>query len=268
MLANKMGLDLERIGGEIPGSETITEAEVTAYLEARGRTDSAQIRDVVDDAYPQTRQQRLLLVGGGLGAVQLLDSLSRIEGQRATVIVDDDPALRGKTVMGVPILGGFADIEALAKQNLFDAAVVSISTSIPVRERMWNKLQQLGIPGANIVDPTARVQRNAVLGSGNVVLAFCHIGSCTTIGNGNFFSPYVDIEHHCAVADFCTFGPGVMTSSLVKIGCRVKFGTGIFVEPKVAIGADSIVGSGAILTRDIPANSVVKTKLNYAVRPR
>jgi acetyltransferase-like isoleucine patch superfamily enzyme len=59
-----------------------------------------------------------------------------------------------------------------------------------------------------------------------------------------------------------------MMSSLVTVGARVKFGTGIFVEPKLTIGPDSIIGSGAILARDIPPNSIVKTKVNYSIRSR
>jgi sugar O-acyltransferase (sialic acid O-acetyltransferase NeuD family) len=200
--------------------------------------------------------------------VQVLDSLSRTEHQRATIIVDDNPALTDKTVLGVPILGGQQAIEDLYNRNLFDAAVVSVSTSITFRQRTHNMLAKLNIPLANVIDPSARVQRNAVLGVGNVILAYCHIGACARIGDGNFLSPYVDIEHHCEVRDFCTFGPGVMMSSLVSIGVRVKFGTGVFIEPKVAIGSDSIIGSGAILTQDIPPNSIVKTKVNYSLRPR
>jgi sugar O-acyltransferase (sialic acid O-acetyltransferase NeuD family) len=268
--ATKAGLDLKRVQVEILGAGTITEADVAAFLAQHdvGPSIGENGGDVVDDAYPNNRQQRLLIIGGGLGAVQVLDSLSRSEHQRATAIVDDNRNLRGKTVMGVPILGGQESIDVLFKQKLFDAAVVSVSTSIAFRQKMGEKLLQLNIPMANIIDPSARVQRNAVLGVGNVILAYCHIGACASVGNGNFFSPYVDVEHHCVVGDFCTFGPGVMMSSLVTVGARVKFGTGIFIEPKLTIGPDSIIGSGAILARDIPPNSIVKTKVNYSIRSR
>lgn len=271
LAVTKAGLDMKRLQIEIPGAETITEADIVAYMEQHGAGPSITEgggSDLVDDSYPRNRQQRLLIIGGGLGAVQVLDSLCRIEHQRATAIVDDTPGLVGKTLLGVPILGGQEAIEVLFKKNLFDAAVVSVSTSIAFRQRMDNMLRQVNIPMANIIDPSARVQRNAVLGVGNVILAYCHIGACTSIGNGNFFSPYVDVEHHCNVGDFCTFGPGVMMSSLVKIGARVKFGTGIFIEPELVVGSDSIIGSGAILTRDIPHNSIVKTKINYSIRSR
>jgi len=270
--ARKAGLNLEKLTTEIPGDGAITEAEIQDYVShAGGRKASASganVKDLVDEAYPGTRQQRLLLIGGGLGAVQVLDSLTRIEHQRATAIVDDNPDLQGKSLMGVPVLGGQNDIEALFAKKLFDAAVVSVSTSTSFRERMHEKLEQLKIPAANVIDPSARVQINAVLGTGNVILAFCHIGSCAVIGNGNFLSPYVDVEHHCVLGDFCTFGPGVMMSSLVNIGNGVKFGTGVFIEPKISIGSNSIVGSGAILVGNIPENSIVKTTMGYTVRPR
>jgi sugar O-acyltransferase (sialic acid O-acetyltransferase NeuD family) len=270
--ARKAGLDLEKLRAEVPGTGVITELDIQGYLQRCGRPTLApevsDASDTVDDVYVANRQQRLLIIGGGLGAVQVLDSLTRIENQRATAIVDDNPKLHGKTVMGIPVLGGREEIEALFRQELFDAGVVSVSTSIDFRQRMFEKLAQLGIPVANVVDPTSRVLMNAVLGVGNVILAYCHIGSCAVVGNGNFLSPYVDIEHHCRVGDFCTFGPGVMMSSLVTIGDCVKFGTGIFIEPKLSIGANSIIGSGAILARNIPENSIVKTRVSYTIRPR
>lgn len=269
ILAVNKRLDLNRLRAEIPGTGTINEAEVAAYLERGGAGSTGPgTQDLVDDVYPRQRRQRLLIVGGGLGAVQVLDSLSRIEHQRATAIIDDNGDLKGKTVLGVPILGGQEEIEGLFHKGLFDAVVISVSTSIEFRSRIAAKLSALNIPMANVIDPSARIQLNAELGVGNVVLAYCQIGSCAMIGNGNFLSPFVDVEHHCTVGDFCTFGPGVMMSSLVKVGSHVKFGTGIFIEPKLTIGADSIVGSGAILTRNIPPNSIVKTKANYTVRTR
>ena len=77
-------------------------------------------------------------------------------------------------VPGVPILGGQQVIEDLYKKNLFDAAVVSVSTSIPFRQRTHSMLVKLSIPLANVIDPSARVQRNAVLGVGNVTRILPH----------------------------------------------------------------------------------------------
>lgn len=43
----------------------------------------------------------------------------------------------------------------------------------------------------------------------------------------------------------------------VKIGDRVFIGYGAIIMPGVTIGENSIVGAGAVVTRDIPSNTVV-----------
>lgn len=43
----------------------------------------------------------------------------------------------------------------------------------------------------------------------------------------------------------------------IKVGSNVHIGTGVTVMPGVSIGSNCIIGVGAIVTRDIPDNSVV-----------
>ena len=43
----------------------------------------------------------------------------------------------------------------------------------------------------------------------------------------------------------------------VKIGDRVYIGYGAIIMPGVTIGEDAIVGAGAVVTRDVPSNTVV-----------
>ena len=78
------------------------------------------------------------------------------------------------------------------------------------------------------------------------------------IGNNNFLSAYTNIEHHNILGDHCTFGPGIFTSSRVKIDNHIKFGTGIFIEPGVSIGSDSIVSSGSVLVKNVDEKTIVK----------
>ena len=145
---------------------------------------------------------------------------------------------------------------------------ISVSTSIPFRERIFTAWQARGIPFANVIHPSAVVGMNVALGEGNVVMAFCHFGACATVGDNNFLSAYCSIEHHCVLGSHCSFGPAVVTSSRVQIGDGVRFGTGIAIEPGVAIGAGSIIASGLAITQNIPAQSLVKAKVGYTVRGR
>lgn len=312
LLAQRHRIDLAQVPA---AGDRITEADVLAYVEARGEGRGAapssgarpsgrkggdketgrqgeeatgvdgapaasnrqvssistdQVRDLVDDRYPAARVQRLLIVGGGNGAVQIIDALARIPQQRAVAIMDDDAALHGKMVAGVPVVGAIDDaraVEMLAAGEI-DAAVISVSTSIPFRARTFSAWKALGIPFANVIHPSAVVGMNVAWGEGNVVMAFCHFGACATVGDNNFLSAYCSIEHHCILGSHCSFGPSVVTSSRVQIGDRVRFGTGIFIEPGVQIGADSVIASGLAIAQHIPPQSLLKAKVGYTVRSR
>ncbi len=271
MTARRHGLDIH----QVPSSGAkITEADVLSYIESRSEqsaeTPAARKRDLVNDGYRAGRVERILIVGGGQGAVQVLDVISRTRGQQAVAIVDDNPDLAGVSVAGVPVIGPIdrEKIVEMYRNGEFDAAINSVSTSNPFRERLMREWREAGIRFANVIHPTAQIGMNVSIGEGNIILAFCHIGPCATIGDGNFLSPYCSIEHHSVLGNCCSFGPAVATSGSVTIGDRSKFGTGIYLEPHVKIGADSIIGSGCIIRTDVPERSVLKSKINYSVRRR
>ncbi len=104
------------------------------------------------------------------------------------------------------------------------------------------------------------------MGQGNLIMSHCRVGTCATVGDNNFLSAFCDIEHHNQLGSHCSFGPGVATSSKVRIGDRVKFGTGIFIEPLVHIGDDCVIGSGCAIWENIPPRCTLKTKPNYVIR--
>ena len=86
LLAQRHTIDL----AQVPASgEKITEADVQAYLAARdarplrlhkrsAAASPSHITDLVDDRYPAHRPQRILIVGGGNGAVRSIDALARL----------------------------------------------------------------------------------------------------------------------------------------------------------------------------------------------
>jgi sugar O-acyltransferase (sialic acid O-acetyltransferase NeuD family) len=281
LLAQRHGIDLAQVPA---AGDKITEADVRAYLAvpqtavrvpvqpATGQLQVAAAAeaaaDLVDDRYPSQRAQRILIIGGGNGAVQILDVLARLPHQRAVGILDDNHALHGKQVAGVPVLGAIDATRAaeMFAAGQFDAAIISISTSISARARIFDQWKRQGIPFANVIHPSSVIGINVAWGEGNVVMAFCHFGACATIGDNNFLSAYCSIEHHCRLGSHCSFGPAVVTSSRVRIGNRVRFGTGICIEPGIEIGEGCVIASGLAITSHIPPESLLKAHLGYSIR--
>ncbi|MDD3654159.1 MAG: hypothetical protein PHO01_08265 [Desulfotomaculaceae bacterium] len=261
ILANKYQVDLNGIVSD----GLIREEDVMAIIEKRNKEN---FEDLVEDAYPGNLSQKMLILGGGRGAVQVIDVILRKPGFKIMGILDDDQSLVGKYILGYKILGPIEQALKLWENKLFDALVISFSNDLERRAQTYEKFTKHGIPFANIIDPGVSIHTNVTIGEGNVIMPFSRIGSCSIIGNNNFLSAYVNIEHHNSLGSHCTFGPGVLTSGRVNIGDKVKFGTGIFIEPGVHIGDESIVASGSVLTIDVPPRTLVKTIISHKMRVR
>lgn len=269
LMAKRLGIDPAELAQD---GKKITEEDVRKYAESKNtslQSDRPQM-DTVRDRYLEGKIERVLIIGGGDGAVQVLDVLAKTPGQQAVAILDDNPELRGKKVNGVPVTGGIDtdQIVDLYEKGEFDAAIISISTIIKLRAEIFEKLKGRGIPFANVIHPSVVKGINVKLGEGNVIMAFTHLGACASLGDNNFISAYCSIEHHNEMGNHCSFGPGVVTSSRVIFGDQVRCGTGIFIEPKISIGARSVIGSGCIIWQDVPEGVVLKSKLNYVERSR
>ncbi|MGS2617001.1 biotin/lipoyl-containing protein [Micromonospora sp. LZ34] len=205
--------------------------------------------------------QRVLLIGGGLGATQVIDILRSSTTQRAVAILDDDPQRWGADVNGVPIVGGTDRLGSLFAAGAYDAATVAISTSVAARRRFREACQEVAIPLANAIDPTAKIATDVELGQGNVICAFSHLGTGVRMGDNNFLSAYNSFDHHSRIGSDNSTGPSCVTSGKVTLGDRVRLGTGIFIEPHVVLGDGVAVASGAIIVRSVPAEHAVKTKV-------
>ena len=264
LLAQLNGVDI----GEIKkNSGRITESDVREYIvNSIGFT--KVIADKVDDIYKDNRIERIAIIGGGNGAVQIIDALTKISSQKAVAIFDDDPQLVNKYIAGIPILGPVSveNIVSKNRNNIFDTVIISFGSNIKKKTYLFEELIQQGIRFSNIIHPSVCIGMNVKIGSGNVIMALCHLGPCVTIGNNNFISAYCSIEHHSVLNNHCAFGPNVVTSGAVTIGSGVNFGTGIFIEPKIRIGDNSIISSGCIILKNIPDNTILKHHENFSMR--
>jgi acetyltransferase-like isoleucine patch superfamily enzyme len=212
---------------------------------------------------------RIALVGAGLGATQVIDILQAAKSGTAVAIVDDDASRWAGQVMGVPVAGGFDRLMALFGKGAFDAAIITISTSVLARVRLREALAASGIPLANAIHPTARIADGVTFGTGNVVCAFCNFNVGTVVGDNNVLSAYNSYDHHNRLGSDISTGPACVTSGLVVLGDRVRLGTGIFIEPHVELGDDVQVASGSVIVTSVPAGHAVKRRVvTTAVVPR
>lgn len=216
---------------------------------------------------PPTGLTRILVLGAGVAAMQVLDILLNQPQVQTIGCLDDAPAAQGTAPFGVPVLGTMSLLPELWSQGRFDKAIVGVGTNLKVRRLFFERCKELRIPLASAIDPSARLNRNVVLGEGVVLCSFVHIGTHAVLGDNCFVAAHSNIDHHCVIGDHVLMGPGCLFSGGVTVGSRTLLGSGVVIQPTLTLGEDCLVASGSVILRDVPARSAVKVHAQTEVVP-
>ncbi|URC13086.1 acetyltransferase [Flavobacterium sp. B183] len=123
---------------------------------------------------------------------------------------------------------------------------------------MYDKFSALGGIFTSTISPLSNIGN-----FGNEIELGCNIMTGTvitsdvTIKKGSLVNLNCTIGHDSILGEFVELSPGVSISGNCIIGTYSLLGTNSTVLPKVTIGKNVIVGAGAVVTKDIPDNSMV-----------
>lgn len=200
----------------------------------------------------------LLIIGAGGLSRETLSAVAAINAIRPqwTVLgfVDDNSALHGTTIQGLPVLG---PSELVAEHP--DASLVMTIASPKNLGNRKRIVERLGVPAeryATIVHPAASVAAGTELGLGSVFLAGSVVTAPQAIGAHVVAMPHTTITHDDAIADCVLFASGVLLSGSVSVGESAYLGSGCMVREGLTIGARSLIGMGAVVLTDVPPGEV------------
>lgn len=131
----------------------------------------------------------------------------------------------------------------------------------PKQERAAILKELLGKVGTDVhFEPTFRCEFGCNISIGNNFYANfdCVMldGGGIEIGNNVLLGPKVGIYTSNHAADAWERTHGACYAKPVKIGNNVWIGAGVHINQGVTIEDNSIIGSGSVVTKDIPANVV------------
>ncbi len=82
-------------------------------------------------------------------------------------------------------------------------------------------------------------------------------GSTITIGDNVFIGPSCGFYTATHPLDYKARNEGLEKALPIVVGDNCWFGANVSVMPGVTIGEGCVIGAGAVVTRDMPANSVI-----------
>ncbi len=169
--------------------------------------------------------------------------------------VDDDPTIQNTTIQGIPVLGPINDF--ISKISPETEGFFIASGDNAFRERCFKLVKQQGFSLVNIIHPSAVISRNAKIGEGVFIGPQVVINNNVVIGDGVLINTAATIDHDNTIEDFVNVSPGCHTSGRVRVKRGAFLGTGVSTVPDITIGECATVGAGAVVIRNVPAQTTV-----------
>jgi sugar O-acyltransferase (sialic acid O-acetyltransferase NeuD family) len=152
--------------------------------------------------------------------------------------IDDDPALTGTDIEGVPVLGSLAALTACARTDV--AAAIGIGGNAG-RRAAAERAIAAGLDLATLVHPAAWVSPSARLGPGTVVDALATVGANARVGRGVAIWPAATVGHDSVVQDFCFLSPGARIGGFAQLEDEVKVSMNAVVRAHARVPAGLVV---------------------------
>ena len=192
------------------------------------------------------------------GHAKVVFEIMQAEGKYKVVgFIDDNPAMKGKQIRGVSVLGGFDELNSLISKHNIQCGIVAIGDNV-VRRKLADKIIEHKLELVNAIHPTAHLDSDVEIGKGNyigqgvIIVTGSKIGNCVNIHTGS------TIDHDNVIEDGVNIGPGVHTAGRVKIGRDAFLGAGTIVIPDGIIGEGAILGAGTVVIKVVePYTQVV-----------
>ena len=197
--------------------------------------------------------QKIVILGAGGQAGQVwwvFYESNKVSGDWEILgFIDDNPQKHGRLLCDLPILGGFDWFKGV---DVSQIKVISAVGSGQTRKAFAEKATELGLDFCTVVNPSAQVAPSVELGCGTVIAAGGIVNVHTKIGNHVNFNIDATIGHDVVIGDFCNVGPGCHITGEGTLEEGVDLGVGAVVLPRVTIGRWSVIGAGAVVTKDLP----------------
>lgn len=162
--------------------------------------------------------------------------------------IDDDESVQGAFKDGHPVVGGCDYLQHLPNQVWVVCAVGSAKT----RKKIIEKLSQISnVSFATLIDTSVLQSNRVEVGEGSIICAGTILTVDICVGKHVIINLDCTVGHDAMVHDFVTVYPSVNISGNVSVGECTELGTGAQIIQGIKICAETTIGAGAVVVRDI-----------------
>ncbi|MDQ8735755.1 acetyltransferase [Paenibacillus sp. LHD-38] len=191
----------------------------------------------------------LVIVGMGGHSKVAADVALRL-GYKIIGYVDDTPRLGNSSYICTPN-------DFIKRVDYHNHEVFIAIGNNKSREDMVSQFNAISIRYATLIDPSAITSPLVEIKEGSLVMPGSVINTHSKIGSHSIINTSSSVDHDCFIEDFVHLSPGVHLAGGVTVKKGAHLGIGCVVIPSITIGEKSVVGAGAVVVKDVPANVTV-----------
>lgn len=200
---------------------------------------------------------KIILIGGGGHCKSCIDVIEQ-QGNFDIAGIVDVPDLHDQKVLSYPIIATDDEIPDLITKGYHFLITIGQIKSGQRRQQLFNELTESGAKLPTIISPHAYVSPHAQIGQGTIIMHSAIVNASAIIGNNCIINTRATIEHDVVVDDHCHISTHAVVNGGSHIQQRCFIGSQAMIREGVTVGADSIIGAGTTILKDIASQSTVK----------
>lgn len=196
-----------------------------------------------------------LCAAGNPEAVRLAKIVNQKERRwEQIVLLDDDPAKHGQSILGVQVAGPFCLLEQA------DVASAEVSNLVARNtQKRWSarsKIAQYRLPCATLIHPGIDTE-GVELGNDIIIYQNAVLGPEVSVGDTSVIFMGAAVGHESKVGRCCVIAPHAVLNARVELGEGVYVGANATILPEIKIGPWATIGAGSVAMVDVPAGATV-----------
>ena len=196
----------------------------------------------------------LYIYGASGHAKVVIDAAEKMGCYKIEGLIDDNILLKGKTLVGYPILGGKEYLRNLNTKDVLFFVAIGINQT---RQLISISLLSSGFELCTIIHPSAIIAKDTFIDFGTVLMAGTVINTSSRIGRFCIINTSSSIDHDCTIGEAAHICPGAKLAGNVQIGDRSWVGINSCIIEGRKIGNNCLIGAGACVTKDVASGLTV-----------
>lgn len=201
--------------------------------------------------------EKIVLIGAGGHAKTIVDTIERTNCYEIAGFLDGGEIGR-EIYRGYRVIGHDEDADSIYDGGVRNAVIaVGALGRSDLRNRLFQEMKRTGFYFPVIIDPTAIVAEDTVIGEGTYIGRNAVINVDVRIGRNCIINTAAIIEHECVVGDFAHISVGAILCGSVKAHKGSFIGAGSTVIQGISIGEDSVVGANSTVIGNVGNKQIV-----------